>query len=78
MITNVQALPQAPVAAPLAAGLKSFASRAGRAIWMALHAVGAARARKELTRLAIAQQHTNPELAAQLRRVVREDWLLRG
>jgi hypothetical protein len=78
MITNVQALPQAPIAAPSAAGLKSFFSRAGQAIWMTLHAVGAARARKELTRLAIAQQHINPELAAQLRRVVREDWLSRG
>jgi hypothetical protein len=78
MITNVQALPQTPVAAPLAAGLKSIFSRIGQAIWMTLHAVGAARARKELTRLADAQQHINPELAAQLRRVVREDWLLRG
>jgi hypothetical protein len=78
MITNVQALPQTPVAAPLAAGLKSFLGRTGHAIWTALHAVGAARARKELTRLAIAQQHTNPELAAHLRRVIREDWLSRG
>ena len=78
MITNVQALPQTAVAAPLAPRLKSFFSRIGQAIWTALHAVGAARARKELTRLANAQQHINPELAAQLRRVVREDWLSRG
>jgi Tfp pilus assembly pilus retraction ATPase PilT len=78
MIANVQALPQTPVAAPSAAGLKSFFSRTGHAVWATLHAVGAARARKELTRLADAQQHINPELAAHLRRVVREDWLLRG
>jgi hypothetical protein len=78
MITNVQVLPQTPIAALSTAGMKSFFSRTGHAIWAALHAVGAARARKELIRLAIAQQHINPELAAHLRRVVREDWLLRG
>jgi hypothetical protein len=78
MNTNVQALPRTSVAAPSVAGLKPFFSRVGQAVWASLHAVGAARARKELTRLADAQQHINPELAAQLRRVVREDWLSRG
>ena len=78
MATNVQTLPQTPVAAPSLAGLKSFFSRTGHAGWAALHALGAARARKELTRLVNAQQYINPELAAQLLRVVREDWLSRG
>jgi hypothetical protein len=78
MITNVQALPQSRAAAPLAPALRAFAKRTGQALWLALQAVGAARARRELKLLADSQQQINPELAAQLRRVIREDWLSRG
>ena len=76
MSTTVQV--QLPHGAPLAPGLKAQATRIGRAVWNGLHAIGAARARQELIRLAIASETTNPELAAQLRRVIREDWLSRG
>jgi hypothetical protein len=76
MITNLQI--QRPAAAALAPGLKTKAAGIGRAVWDTLHAIGAARARTELIRLAVANQITNPELAAHLRRVVREDWLTKG
>ena len=73
MSTTVQVHP--PHAAPRASGFKTHAARIGRGIWNGLHAIGAARARKELIRLAIANESTQPELAAQLRRVINEDWL---
>jgi hypothetical protein len=73
MIANVQAHRPAP--APLVPAFKQTAGRIGRAIWIALHAVGAARARAELLRVAASAESTNPQLAAQLRRVAREDFL---
>jgi len=76
MSTTVQV--QLPHAAPLAPGFKAWAAHTGRAVWNGLHAVGAARARKELIRLAIANEPIHPELAAQLRRAVGEDWLSKG
>ena len=76
MSTTVQV--HRPHAAPLASGFETYAARIGRAIWDGLHAIGAARARTELIHLAIAHESTDPELAAQLRRVVREDWLSKG
>jgi hypothetical protein len=76
MSTTVQV--HLPHAAPLTPGFKAQAARIGRAVWNGLHAIGAARARKELIRLAIANETTHPELAAQLRRVIDEDWLSKG
>ena len=81
MITNVQVqLPvaAAPSAPALVPGLRATAARAAQAVWNVLHAIGEARARRELLRLAAANEVTNPELAAQLRQVVREDWLTKS
>jgi hypothetical protein len=78
MTTNVQARLPAVSTTPLTPGLKAQATRIGHAVWDALHAIGAGRARKELIRLAEANANTNPELAAHLRSVVREDWLTKS
>ena len=76
MVTHAQARPF--TAAPAAPSSPAWFRRFGRAAWIALQAVGARRARRELTHLAASCELTNPALAAQLRRVVREDWLSRG
>ena len=76
MIANVPL--QRPVAAPAVPGLKPMLARIGRGLWNALHAVGAGRARAELMRVAATSESTNPELAARLRRLAREDWLSKG
>ena len=76
MSTTVQV--HLPQTTPLAQGLNAQVARIGHAIWNGLHAVGAARARAELLRVAAASESTNPELAARLRRLAREDWLSKG
>ena len=74
MVTHVQARPvSGAIAAPR---FPAVLARFGRAVWNALHDVGASRARRELARLAAAT--SDPVLAAQLRRVISEDWLTRG
>ena len=78
MSTIVQVHLPHQAAVPLSQGFKAQAARIGRAIWVALHAVGAARARAELMRVAATSESTNPELAARLRRLAREDWLSKG
>ena len=76
MIANVPL--QRPLAAPAVPGFKPMLVRFGRGLWIALHAVGAGRARAELLRVAATSEPTNPELAARLRRLAREDWLSKG
>ena len=76
MIANVPL--QRPAAAPWVPGFKPMLARIGRSIWFTLHAVGASRARAELMRVAATSESSNPELAARLRRLAREDWLSKG
>lgn len=76
MVTHVQARPLAQ--RPSAPAFQAWLRRTGRTIWRSLELVGESRARRELTRLAAANEITNPELAAQLRQVVGQDWLARG
>lgn len=76
MVTHVQARPLAH--RPSASVFQAWLRRTGRTIWRAFELVGEGRARRELTRLAVANEITNPELAAQLRQVVGQDWLARG
>lgn len=67
-----------PVAAPAAPGFRSGLARLGSRIWDALHAIGAARARAELLRMAQMREITDPQFAARLREVARDDWLKQG
>ena len=76
MITNVQ-LPLSGTA-PAVPGFKAAAVRFGQGVWDVLHAIGAGRARSELLRVARVQESTNPQLAARLRELAREDWLTRS
>jgi hypothetical protein len=73
MITNVQL--RLPVAAPAVPGFKAAAVRFGQGVWDVLHAIGAGRARSELLRVARVHESNNPQLAARLRELAREDWL---
>jgi hypothetical protein len=73
MITHVQ-LPL-PGIAPTVPGVKTAAVRFGQGVWSVLLAIGAGRARSELLRVARLHDSTDPQLAARLRRLVREDWL---
>ena len=73
MITEVQ-LHLPGIASP-APKLSKMASTWGRSIWRFLEAIGASRARGELLRVASANDRINPELAARLRTLAREDWL---
>ena len=73
MITEVQ-LHLPGIASP-APKLSTTASTWGRSIWSFLEAIGASRARSELLRMARSNERINPELAARLRTLAREDWL---
>jgi hypothetical protein len=73
MITNVRL--HLSVAAPAAQGLWAIAAHTCRALWNGLRALGANRARSELLRVARVHDSTDPQLAAQLRQLAREDWL---
>ena len=73
MITEVQ-LHLPGIASP-APKLSKMASTWGRSIWRFLEAIGASRARSELLRVARSNERINPELAARLRKLAREDWL---
>ena len=73
MITEVQ-LHLPGIASP-APTLSKTASTWGRSIWRFLEAIGASRARSELLRVARSNERINPELAARLRKLAREDWL---
>jgi hypothetical protein len=52
--------------------------RWARGVWTGLEAFGARRARAELLRVAQQREASDPQLAAQLRQVVKEDWLTQG
>ena len=73
MITEVQ-LHLPGIASPESKFPKT-ASAWGRSIWSFLEAIGASRARSELLRVARSNEHINPELAARMRALAREDWL---
>jgi hypothetical protein len=70
---NALKLPRAPAAA-WASGLAppSRVARFGAAVWRTLEAIGQARARRELLRLADRWETSQPDLAAQLRATCRE------
>ena len=76
MIAETQVhLPAVPPAAPK---VQAAAQRLGAVVWSVLHQIGASRARGELLRVAQIHEETNPELAARLRKLVRDDWLTRS
>jgi len=58
-------------ASSLRVALLAAASRAGRAVWLALEAQGRARSRRELLAIAERWQHDQPKLARELRSYVR-------
>lgn len=67
-----------PRRSPAAVDLRTAVLLWARGVWAGLEAFGARRARAELLRVAQQREASDPQLAAQLRQVVKEDWLTQG